>query len=63
MELISRITNKKEPALTVYGVGTLTKSFTMDISKANELLGYNPSHSIDDAIEEFVQWYKIHEEH
>lgn len=58
MEIKSRLTNGKEPPLTVYGVGTLTKSFTLDISKARELLGYHPAVSIDQSIEEFVEWYK-----
>ena len=31
------LNNYKEPVLTVYGIGTLTKSFTMDISKAKTL--------------------------
>jgi nucleoside-diphosphate-sugar epimerase len=62
MELKSKMTNKQEPTLTVYGVGTLAKSFTMDISKANELLGYVPKVSTDEAIIEFVQWYRTHEE-
>ncbi len=57
MELKSKLTNKKEPALTKYGVGTLTKSFTMDISKAQKLLAYDPKMSTDDAIIEFVNWY------
>lgn len=57
MEAKSRLTNKKEPALTKYGVGTLTMSFTMDISKARRLLNYNPKTSTDQAIHEFVQWY------
>ncbi|HLP13815.1 MAG TPA: NAD-dependent epimerase/dehydratase family protein [Flavobacteriales bacterium] len=58
MEFKSRITNQEEPALTVYGVGTLTKSFTMDITKAKTLLGYVPRVSTDEAVEEFVNWYK-----
>ena len=62
MELKSQITNKKEPTLTVYGVGTLAKSFTMDITKAKELLGYVPKVSTDEAIMEFVQWYRNNEE-
>jgi nucleoside-diphosphate-sugar epimerase len=58
MEIKSKMTNKKEPTLTVYGVGTLAKSFTMDITKAKELLGYAPKLSTDEAILEFVQWYQ-----
>lgn len=61
MEMKSKITNKKEPTLTVYGVGTLAKSFTMDISKAKELLGYVPRLNTDEAIHEFVQWYQHNE--
>ena len=57
MELKSRLTNHDEPTLTVYGVGTLAKSFTMDISKARNLLQYEPAVSTKEAIEEFVNWY------
>ena len=62
MELKSKLTNKKEPALTKYGVGTLAKSLTMDISKATELLNYQPRMTTTEAIDEFVKWYKEHEE-
>ncbi|MDA7748344.1 NAD-dependent epimerase/dehydratase family protein [Bacteroidia bacterium] len=61
MEWKSRITNKKEPTLTVYGVGTLAKSFSLDISKAKKLLGYKPQLSTDEAIDEFINWYRINE--
>jgi 2-alkyl-3-oxoalkanoate reductase len=57
MEFKSKLTNNQEPPLTKYGVGTLTKSFTMDISKAKKKLGYRPTMSTDDAIDEFVTWY------
>lgn len=62
MELRSKMTNMKEPALTKYGVGTLAKSLTMDISKARELLNYNPKITTEEAIDEFVKWYKENEE-
>ncbi len=48
----------KEPALTAYGVGTLTMSFSMDISKARDLLGYRPRQSTQEALGEFVVWHK-----
>ena len=48
----------KEPALTVYGIGTLTNTFAMDISKARELLGYKPRQSVQEAMDEFLSWYK-----
>ena len=53
------LNNYKEPVLTVYGIGTLTKSFTMDISKAKKLLGYIPQQTAKEAINEFVEWYKL----
>lgn len=58
MEFKSRMTNFKEPALTVYGIGTLAKSFTMDITKAKDKLGYSPRISVDEAMQEFVNWYQ-----
>lgn len=57
MELKSKLTNMKEPALTKYGVGTLARSFTMDISKAQNLLGYKPQTSIEESIDNFIKWY------
>jgi nucleoside-diphosphate-sugar epimerase len=61
MELKSKLTNKKEPPLTKYGVGTLSKSMTMDISKARELLNYHPKVTTEEAIDEFVKWFKENE--
>lgn len=48
----------KEPALTVYGVGTLTKTFAMDISEARQRLGYEPRQTVEEAIQEFIDWHK-----
>lgn len=61
MEFKSKMTNKKEPALTKYGVGTLAHSFTLDISKARELLGYEPIISTTEAIDAFIKWTKENE--
>jgi nucleoside-diphosphate-sugar epimerase len=61
LEIKSRLTNNQEPTLTRYGVGTLAKSFTLDISKARELLGYKPAMKTESAINEFVNWYIQHE--
>ncbi|OJJ19350.1 hypothetical protein BKI52_21295 [marine bacterium AO1-C] len=58
MEWKAKLTNGQEPTLTKYGVGTLAKSFTLDISKAKRLLGYAPKVSTDEAIREFVAWYQ-----
>lgn len=61
LEWKSKLTKWKEPVLTKYGVGVLAKTMTMDISKAQELLGYHPRVSTDEAIKEFVQWYAENE--
>lgn len=61
METWSKLTSGKEPTLTKYGVGTLAKSLTMDISKAKKMLGYEPKMSTGEAIHEFVNWYKENE--
>ena len=44
-----------EPALTRYGIGILAKSLTMDISKAKELLGYQPIMNPRESILEFIE--------
>lgn len=59
MQLKSRLTDNKEPVLTTYGVGTLAKSFTMDISKAKNLLHYKPTMNTAEAIEEFATWHAM----
>lgn len=61
LEMASKLSGGKEPSLTVYGVGTLALSFTMDITKAQNLLGYQPAISIEQSIHEFVNWYNLHE--
>lgn len=48
---------KNEPTFTRYSVGVLAKSITMDISKAEELLGYVPRVSLAEAMEEFAVWH------
>ncbi len=57
MEWKSRQTDYREPVLTVYGIGTLARSFTMDISKARNLLDYRPTVTTQEAMEEFTNWY------
>ena len=57
LEWVSKRTTNKEPALTVYSIGILTKNFTLDITKARELLGFNPTTTTDEAIKEFAEWY------
>ena len=61
LEKKSKLTNYKEPALTTYSVGNLGLSFTLDISKARQLLGYKPSMTTKQAVDEFIKWYKLNE--
>jgi len=61
LEWVSKWITKKEPSLTKYGVGILSKNFTLDISKAKELLNYKPIISTEDSIKEFIKWHKENE--
>lgn len=47
-----------EPPLTKYTVCTLAFSQTMDISRAREILGYEPEKSLMESIEEYGRWWK-----
>lgn len=57
LEGVSIFTNK-EPVLTCYGVGALSKSITLNLEKAKSLLGYKPIQNNNEALEDFVNWYK-----
>lgn len=50
---------QKEPPITCYGVGLLSKSMTLDISKAKNILGYHPKISLSEGIDKFVEWRKF----
>lgn len=47
-----------EPAITKYGIAILADNFTLDISKAKNLLRYKPVMTSEDGINEFIKWYK-----
>ena len=49
---------KKEPLLTRYTVCTLAFSQTLNIEKAERLLGYKPRISLEDEIKRFGEYYK-----
>jgi nucleoside-diphosphate-sugar epimerase len=49
---------KKEPALTKYGIGILAQNFTLDISKAQTLLNYRPVMTTYEGINEYIEWHK-----
>lgn len=48
----------EEPALTRYSVIMISRSQTLNIDKARQLLGYQPQQSLEQAIAEFVEWWK-----
>ncbi len=50
-----------EPRLTRYGVGVLGYSQTLDISKAQRVLGYRPRVSVDEGIRRFAHWWRTHD--
>ena len=47
-----------EPPLTRYTVSTIAHSQTLDITRARQVLGYEPQVSIEQAIAEFVACYR-----
>ena len=57
-ELNSKVFNTGEPAITRYSIGVLAKSFTLDTEKAFKVLKYVPNQTTEEAIEEFLRWYK-----
>jgi nucleoside-diphosphate-sugar epimerase len=59
-ETLHKLRKKEsEPVLTLYGIGTLAKSLTMDISLAKKNLGYAPVQATREGITEFLNWYKM----
>ncbi|MEQ8473233.1 MAG: NAD-dependent epimerase/dehydratase family protein [Marinoscillum sp.] len=61
MEISAKYLNgNEEPALTRYSVGVLAHSFTLNIDKARQNLNYAPRQTIEAAMQEFVDWYKLY---
>jgi len=52
-----------EPRLSRYGVGVLGFSHTLDISAAQQQLGYSPSVSVAEGIERFARWWRARDHH
>ncbi|MDX8430562.1 MAG: NAD(P)-dependent oxidoreductase [Candidatus Algichlamydia australiensis] len=48
----------KEPSLTRYGIGVLSRSMTLDISRAKMELGYHPQVRTQEGIARFICWWK-----
>ena len=49
---------KKEPMITRASVSIAACSATLNIEKAKNLLGYQPTHTLTEGIHEFAQWWK-----
>lgn len=49
---------KNEPPLTNYTLSIMSESRTLDISAAQEKLGYKPIVTLDEGISRYAQWYR-----
>ncbi len=47
-----------EPTLVRYSVIMMSRSQTLDISRAKRLLDYQPTVSVDEAMNHFIRWYQ-----
>lgn len=61
LETWAKMTSGNEPLMTRYGVGVLTYGQTLDISKAQNLLGYVPPQSWTESLVEFAAWRRSHD--
>lgn len=52
------IPGRPEPTLFRLGVAVMAKDFSLDISRARELLDYDPQVSVWTALDEFCQWWQ-----
>lgn len=59
LEIISKLGFTKEPILTKYGVGVISKSQTLDISKAKEILGYKPIYTIKEGLQRYAKYRNL----
>ncbi|RAV24838.1 NAD(P)-dependent oxidoreductase, partial [Staphylococcus warneri] len=50
----------KEPDFTHYGVSKLNFDFTLDISRAQQELGYQPIVTLDEGVTRTAAWLKDH---
>lgn len=57
LETVSRITGR-EPVLSRYGVGVLSRTQTLDISAARRDLGFVPRVSVAEGLAKFRMWWK-----
>lgn len=62
-ETLSALLRKEaEPTLTRSKVAVMTKSMTLGIEKARRKLGYRPSDDAERSIDEFFNWWQLHQD-
>ncbi|MFM0322293.1 NAD-dependent epimerase/dehydratase family protein [Caballeronia glebae] len=59
MQMASGLSGR-EPLFTRYSIGVLRYDMTLDISKAESILGYHPIVSLEQAIEKTRKWIRAH---
>jgi nucleoside-diphosphate-sugar epimerase len=57
-EFIAKLRGGYEPSLTRYAAGIMKASFTLNIDKARDQLGYTPIISSKESINEFLEWHQ-----
>lgn len=59
-DVYRKIRPMAEPPVTRYGVDALGLSMTLDVSKARDELGYDPTVSIEQGLERLLEHYRTH---
>ena len=55
LEFIAKFIGGKEPMITKYGVGLISFDQTLDLTKAKEILGYEPLYTIEEGLERYAK--------
>jgi len=55
LEFFAKLTGGKEPMITKYGVGLISFDQTLDLTKAKEVLGYEPLYTIEEGLERYAK--------
>jgi len=55
LESVAKLTGGKEPMITKYGVGLISFDQTLDLTKAKEVLGYEPLYTIEEGLERYAK--------
>ncbi len=55
LEGVAKITRGKEPMITKYGVGLISYDQVLDLTKAKEILGYEPPYTIEEGLKRYAK--------